>query len=434
MDGGLEIAGSKRFRGAGEDLRRTLLRLRQSANKDEEQQTHGLIIAEVTLTLMVELRRLLLGLALAWNGHADSLSLADASQIGLAVGAPAPDSSLPDQAGRSRDFASLAGPRGLILVFFRSADWCIYCKSELVQLQRDYAALKQSGYGLAAISYDSAAVLKDFATRKGIEFPLLGDHESSVIRAFGVVNREFRKGMQVDVQTEKVYLSSLGNVPVYGLAYPAVFVIGPDRKVAWRFVSESAELRLTGSAILERAVGVNIDAYRSAAQGNAVKVSATATTTAAGLGNRLTVGVEIAMPKGFHVYSPEAGKEYRSLAWRMNPSQCWSIGEAVYPAAQWRKLAFSEEKLPVYEGTMRLTRELIVQPAIRADDPSVFDLFRKTCLDAQSQISASGVLEMQACDDRQCFPPKSIPLAWKFKFIAPDRQRSPVDLRREFEP
>jgi hypothetical protein len=41
---------------------------------------------------------------------------------------------------------------------------------------------------------------------------------------------------------------------------------------------------------------------------------------------------------------------------------------------------------------------------------------------------------MQACDDRQCFPPKSIPLEWKFKFIVPDRQRSPVDLRREFEP
>ena len=49
-------------------------------------------------------------------------------------------------------------------------------------------------------------------------------------------------------------------------------------------------------------------------------------------------------------------------------------------------------------------------------------------------VAASGVLELQACDDRQCFPPKSIPLTWKFKFIAPDRQRSPVDLRREFEP
>ena len=379
------------------------------------------------------MRRSIWLLALAF-ARADTLSLVDASQIGLPPGAPAPDVSLPDQAGRTRDLASLAGPRGLILVFFRSADWCIYCKSELVQLERDYGALKQSGYELAAISYDSQAVLNEFATRKGIEFPLLADHESSAIRAFGVANRKFRKGMQVDVETEKVYLSSIGNVPVYGLAYPAVFVIDSNKKIAWRFVSESAELRLTGSAILERAVGANIYAYRSAPQSGAVKVAATATTTAAALGSRLTVGVEIAMPQGFHVYSPDVGKEYRSLAWRMSPSQCWAVGDASHPDPQWRKLPLAEEKLPVYEGTIRLTRELIVQPAIRADDPSVYDLFRKTCLDAQSQITASGSLEMQACDDRQCFPPKSIPLAWKFKFIAPDRQRSPVDLRREFEP
>lgn len=76
----------------------------------------------------------------------------------------------------------------------------------------------------------------------------------------------------------------------------------------------------------------------------------------------------------------------------------------------------------------------VVKVSATADDPSVFDLFRKVCLDAQSQVTASGTLEMQTCDDRRCFPPKSIPLAWKFKFIAPDRQRSPVDLRREFEP
>ncbi len=364
----------------------------------------------------------------------DTLPLTDASQIGLPAGASAPAISLPDQAGRTRDFPSLRGPRGLILVFFRSADWCIYCKAQLVQLQSDYRALQQAGYALAAVSYDSQAVLNEFAARKGIEFPLLSDHESNVIRAFDVANREFRKGMQVDVQTEKVYVSSLGNVPVYGLAYPAVFLIGPDNKVIWRFVSEGAELRLTGGAILERSGGAIIDAYRSAPPSGVVKVTATAATTAASLGSRLTVGVEIVMPAGFHVYSPDAGSDYRKLLWQMKPSQCWAAGETAYPEAKWRKFPFAEEKLPVYQGTVRLSRELIVQPAIRADDPSVYDLFRKTCLDTQSQAGAIGVLELQACDDRQCFPPKSIPLTWKFKFIAPDRQRSPVDLRREFEP
>jgi hypothetical protein len=30
---------------------------------------------------------------------------------------------LPDQNGRPRDLASVAGPKGTMLVFFRSADW-----------------------------------------------------------------------------------------------------------------------------------------------------------------------------------------------------------------------------------------------------------------------------------------------------------------------
>ncbi|HEY6905047.1 MAG TPA: hypothetical protein VI216_12125 [Candidatus Acidoferrales bacterium] len=34
-----------------------------------------------------------------------------------------PDFSLPDQQGVPRSLASLAGPKGLLLVFYRSADW-----------------------------------------------------------------------------------------------------------------------------------------------------------------------------------------------------------------------------------------------------------------------------------------------------------------------
>lgn len=42
---------------------------------------------------------------------------------GPAVGAQAPRFQLRDQNGQSRDLESLFGPKGLMLVFFRSADW-----------------------------------------------------------------------------------------------------------------------------------------------------------------------------------------------------------------------------------------------------------------------------------------------------------------------
>jgi hypothetical protein len=42
---------------------------------------------------------------------------------GPALGAAAPDFSARDQNGRAWTRAQLNGPRGLLLVFYRSADW-----------------------------------------------------------------------------------------------------------------------------------------------------------------------------------------------------------------------------------------------------------------------------------------------------------------------
>ena len=44
-------------------------------------------------------------------------------QTGPEVGEKIPDFEAVDQHGVSRDFASLAGPNGLLLLFHRSADW-----------------------------------------------------------------------------------------------------------------------------------------------------------------------------------------------------------------------------------------------------------------------------------------------------------------------
>ena len=45
------------------------------------------------------------------------------AELGPAVGQPLPPFEAPDQNGTPRSFDSLRGPKGLVLVFFRSADW-----------------------------------------------------------------------------------------------------------------------------------------------------------------------------------------------------------------------------------------------------------------------------------------------------------------------
>jgi len=50
-------------------------------------------------------------------------TLPDVQKLGPQVGDRVPDFSLTDQHGQSRTLASLVGPKGAMLVFYRSADW-----------------------------------------------------------------------------------------------------------------------------------------------------------------------------------------------------------------------------------------------------------------------------------------------------------------------
>jgi peroxiredoxin len=302
-----------------------------------------------------------------------------------------------------------------------------------VQLQNDWPILRRAGWGLAAISYDSTGVLSDFARRKSIAFPLLSDHESEVIRSYDVADRAYRKGMELDVEKEQVHTNAAGNVPVYGLSYPAVFVLTRDHRVKWKLVSDGPELRLTGAALLEESVGGIAEGSRTPVPSRNVLVTATASNTSVGLGNRIRIAVELKIPKGFHVYSPEVGGDYKGVSWQMDPTDCLVIGEPAYPKAEWKLMKSTGEKLPVYEDTLHISREIVVKPALRATDPSVFKLFCDRCLDPTSHIKVSAVLRFQACDEQRCYPPQTVRPQWKFQFFAPDRERSPDELKREFE-
>ena len=50
-------------------------------------------------------------------------SIPDLQTIGPQVGVKVPSFTLPDQDGQPRSLESLLGPKGAMLVFFRSADW-----------------------------------------------------------------------------------------------------------------------------------------------------------------------------------------------------------------------------------------------------------------------------------------------------------------------
>jgi hypothetical protein len=60
---------------------------------------------------------------LALGAQAQQPAAVDTSAIGPQVGAPVPAFSGVDQFGRTHSLESSLGPKGAMLVFFRSADW-----------------------------------------------------------------------------------------------------------------------------------------------------------------------------------------------------------------------------------------------------------------------------------------------------------------------
>jgi peroxiredoxin len=119
-----------------------------------------------------------------------SRGAASANDSGLQPGAKIPGFRLKDQDGRLRSFDSLKGPNGLPILFNRSADWCPFCKAQLIDLERARTTFEAKGIHVVSITYDSPEILKTFAQRRGLHFTLLSDPDSKTIDAFGIRNPE----------------------------------------------------------------------------------------------------------------------------------------------------------------------------------------------------------------------------------------------------
>ena len=57
------------------------------------------------------------------SAHARQPRPVDVTTLGPKLGETAPDFTAPDQHGTSRRLSTLMGPKGALLVFYRSADW-----------------------------------------------------------------------------------------------------------------------------------------------------------------------------------------------------------------------------------------------------------------------------------------------------------------------
>src|SRR5262249_45664375 len=154
---------------------------------------------------------------------------------GLPLGTNAPAFSLHDQTGKVVTLDDLRKKGKEALVFVRSAEWCFYCQAQLVELQSKLTELEGAGIQVAAINYDSKNVLKRFAGRKNITFPLLSDEGSRTIDSYHIRNKKVA-GQRVD-----------------GIPYPGTMILDGKGVIRAKVFYEGFQERPHSADILQAA-------------------------------------------------------------------------------------------------------------------------------------------------------------------------------------
>jgi peroxiredoxin len=345
----------------------------------------------------------------------------DVSKLGPQVGQTVPDFSLTDQNGKVWTRASIMGAKGVVLVFYRSADWCPYCKTELVDLQSRVDALRAQGLGVAAISYDPVPTLAEFAARRHITLPLLSDAGSATIKAFGILNPlpEMAFGPDKDdpdvVAELQKYVAGGRPSPTWaGIAFPGTFVLDTKGRVLSRFFEDYYVERSTFSNIMLRmGHGVAPVAATNVA-GSHLNITTYPSDGNIAPGNRFSIVVNVEPQKGVHVYAPGASG-YKVIGISIKPQPAVRVLPASYPKSEVYFFKPLNERVPVFQKPFTLVQELVLEgtPAAQAS-------YR-----GKESITIEGSLDYQACDDKVCFNPVSVPLSWTMRLKTLVTERAP---------
>ena len=269
---------------------------------------------------------------------------------------------------------------------------------ELEQAVKSYSA---KGIGVAAITYDSPAILKNFASRRAITFPLLSDEGSRVIRAYGILNTNIA-----------------ADSPAYGVPFPVTYLLDAKGRVKRKYFEEDHRERYSAANILVRefktsgAAGQEIEAKH-------LKLRTSASNASIYPGSRVLLTLDVTLPAKMHVYAPGVAG-YRPIEWTMAESKGWIATAPEFPLSKKLHLKAIGETVPVYERTLRISRDLIAGQAAEL----------KPVLTGEGNLVVEGVFRYQACDDKVCYAPESVPLKWLFPAGQLDGERVPAELRK----
>jgi peroxiredoxin len=256
--------------------------------------------------------------------------------------------------------------------------------------------LRKQGLGLAVVSYDSTSILADFSRRRGITFPLLSDRGSATIKAYGILNAT------VDPTSTN-----------YGIPFPGTFVVDRQGVVTARFFEEAYQERNTVAGILLKlgTSGQTVDARRVTT--DHLSFTTYLTDSVVAPGTLVSIVVDVTPRTGMHVYAP-GGHGYRVIAFRLDPHPFLLTRPPRYPASEMYDFKPLNERVEVFMRPFRLIQDVALSASPEA----------RKALAAVKTFTITGSLDYQACDDKICYLPQSLPVSYTLSVRQLDTERA----------
>jgi len=130
-------------------------------------------------------------------------------------------------------------------------------------------------------------------------------------------------------------------------------------------------------------------------------VSATVAPLQLSRGGRLVLTADVVPNAGMHLFAP--GARYRVVAIKLAPNSPFKLEEPVtYPKAALYTFKPLNEQMPVYNTPFRLEARIVLDASRALVTPVRRPL----------PVTLKASLDYQACDERYCYLPESVPLRW----------------------
>lgn len=245
------------------------------------------------------------------------------------------------------------------------------------------------------MTYDNEATLKEFGDLQHIEYPLLADPASGMIRDFHVLdpdNSEFNRAGD-------------GSAPK-NMAYPGYFLIDRDGIIREKFFEHIYYERRTPGSLIAKLFPELLESRGAPTSAPHLTARALQSDLEAAPGNRVTLIAEVELPPGMHVYAPGV-KGYIPLELSLKPLSELEPRPAEYPEPKTLKLPAIHETVPVYQARFRIVQDVFV--TMNRD----FLISLRDAPNRSRTVRIEGALRYQACDEKVCYPPSEGKLAWE---------------------